>query len=96
MPLGVQHEDRRLFLRHFCASCKRVPRSSGLGKEPGESDLAEIDRAGHHPASAERDAPAARARNLETPAKRGEKGALSSAIESSLNSISNLRGTPPF
>jgi len=56
--------NHRFFLRHFFASCKRVPRSGGPGEEPGESDLAEVDCAGHQPASAERDAPAARARDF--------------------------------
>src|SRR5258708_37576621 len=56
--------ERRFFLRHFFASCKQAPRSSGLGEELGESDLAELDGAGHQPAAAEGNAPAARARDL--------------------------------
>src|SRR3989454_12560347 len=55
---------RRFFLRHFFASCKQAPRSSGLGEELGESDLAELDGAGHQPASTEGHTPAARARDL--------------------------------
>src|SRR5882672_8483369 len=54
----------KFFLRHFFASCKQAPRSSGLGEELGESDLAELDGAGHQPPTAEGNAPAARARDL--------------------------------
>ena len=57
-------QDRRFFLRHFFASCKQAPRSSGLGEELGESELAELDGAGHQPASTEGHTPALRARDL--------------------------------
>src|SRR6267143_3766059 len=71
--VSQQHEHRqadlrddgdRFFLRHFFASCKQAPRSSSLGEERGESDLAELNGAGHQPASTEGNTPAARARDL--------------------------------
>src|ERR1700737_485278 len=60
----ARKQDRRFFLRHFFAAWKQTPLSSGLGEELGESALAELDGAGHQPASTEGHTPAARARDL--------------------------------
>src|SRR5882762_10461970 len=62
--MGAGCPRRKILPSSLLASCKQAPRSSGLGEELGESDLAELDGAGHQPASTEGHTPAARARDL--------------------------------